>query len=693
MSFPNETVEKLKSKVSLRLVDSFGAAIADLKFQVRTAQNKIIAKGATDAEGKIPPFVADLGALLTLHVQRFGTEEMKLVKTLVPWSEDFRFKIVSAKRKDKVLPQAHEGSPGPYQRKTYTVKERDTLSEIAVAHRTTAAALASLNGIEVNDIIRIGQVLKVPNDPDSQPAAASAEAPSAPQPAPPLATPAPEPPPPKNEDADSAETESSAHPDEDKIPASTPAVPPPSKDASAAASSAHPDEDGNPASTSAAPPPIKGGPAAAGSAHPDKDKIPASTPAVTPPSKDASAAATAGAAPEKAKTAPNTAPIKTTTQDSRGANGTPKTSVKPTCDQTGCIKKGDKGLIVEELNIRLMGFGNTISAPAGLDQFTSATEKAVSQFQRDYMGVTETGRACRAVLAALDEFAKKFPIVFNEFLCQCRSSKPSPSHPCTGFGLARSDSDSIGYKKDGKNVRGVERPGIHRALFWSVRAARFYMSTVGRPLGYRFWHVSSGYRCWERARQLKSYTTNHMGNAVDIQFASTSDGSKVAGEARMEAIRDKVFVPKLGANVNWDTPNCISIEPIRTIRNKDGKVKVSGTETWIHMDVREFAPAYLADRFYAKTADAAEGQAMLDMAKKEGRFALINCGGGSIPAGQPASASAPASAPAPKPTSRPQPPRPMPALPPALPPVVLPKDASRPDCGERPRKGPPIGEA
>ena len=52
---------------------------------------------------------------------------------------------------------ASAGSTG-----TYTVKSGDTLSEIAVAHGTTTAALAELNGITTPNLIRVGQQLKVP---------------------------------------------------------------------------------------------------------------------------------------------------------------------------------------------------------------------------------------------------------------------------------------------------------------------------------------------------------------------------------------------------------------------------------------------------------------------------------------------------------------------------------------------------
>lgn len=45
---------------------------------------------------------------------------------------------------------------------TYTVRKGDTLSGIAKAHGTTVEALASTNGIQNPNIIRVGQVLQIP---------------------------------------------------------------------------------------------------------------------------------------------------------------------------------------------------------------------------------------------------------------------------------------------------------------------------------------------------------------------------------------------------------------------------------------------------------------------------------------------------------------------------------------------------
>jgi len=578
MSVPTKEVNKLQSKVSLKLVDPLGRGIENLKFHVKNAEEKIVAKGVTDFDGRIPPFLCTLGALLTLHVQRFGTEEMKLIKTLFPWAEDFRFKIVSGKVKDEVKPRQHSGEPGPYKRKTYKVKDGDTLSAIALAHHTSAAELAALNGINVTDIIRVDQVLKVPSDVSAPPSGAL------------------------------------------PAPAGSPATP---------------DGDSGKA---------KGkddGPDGAGT----DPEVPATN--STPP----------------------TDPVPTSRQDERGGNGTPKTSIKPVCDQSGCIKLGDKGQLVEELNIRLMGFGNTIQAPKPLDEFTAATEKAVKQFQRDYMGVAETGKVCRSVLAALDEFREKYPLYLEEFACQCHKNSPK-TDLCTGFGLARTGSAAVNHFKNGKNVAGVERPGIHRALFWSVRALVYYLADKDRQLGYRFWHVESGYRCWQRAKQMNTFTHNHVGNAADLQFRYASNGHKVSG-GDLRNIRDKVLIPKLRARPTWDMDNRISIEPVEK------------TGTWIHMDVREFDSAYLLDRYYAKTRDAIEGEPLLQMAKNEGRFSLINCGG--IPALPPT----PKAAPAPSTIPQSAPVKPASSTPAPLPLPADSKQALNADCGKRPVTGPP----
>jgi GH24 family phage-related lysozyme (muramidase)/LysM repeat protein len=564
MNDPKQTPsDQIISNVRLRLLDPLGKNIEGLKYQVRDGQ-KIVAKGITDAQGVIEAFSSSIGRLLTVHVQRFGAEEMKAIKTIVPWAEDFRLKLVSGKVKDKLNAEKDQGTPGSYKRKTYKVRKGDTLGRIAPKYGTTAVALAKLNGIAVTDTIYPDQLLKVPAVPEG------------------------------------------GH---SPTPTGTPAT--------------------TPASAAQAAPAAPAGPV--------KEK--------EAPSDDTGTEAEPG----PAKVAPPTAPVDTKKDKDRGEHGTPKTSVSPVCDQSGCIKLGAKGQLVEELNIRLMGFGNTVQHPAPLDEFTAATERAVKQFQRDYMGAAETGRACIATLVAMDEMQKKFPLSYNGLACQCHAHNPG-TQGCTGFGMARLDSNSVGHLKNGKNIPGIERPGIHRALFWSLRAALFYLHEKEAGLGYRFSHISSGYRCWKRAKQMNIFTTNHHGNAIDAHFKRASNGSHVDGAA-LDTLKNKVFVAHMRARPTWDTPNRISLEP------------TTMTDRWVHMDVREFKPAYRLDRHYAKTREAADGDELVIMAKREGRFGLLNCGG--IAAAGPAkpkpvSAPVPAATPASNPTPRKPPANPPP---------------------------------
>jgi LysM repeat protein len=51
----------------------------------------------------------------------------------------------------------------PTRPKTYTVKSGDTLTSIARSLGVSATELASLNGITNLNLIRVGQVLKVPS--------------------------------------------------------------------------------------------------------------------------------------------------------------------------------------------------------------------------------------------------------------------------------------------------------------------------------------------------------------------------------------------------------------------------------------------------------------------------------------------------------------------------------------------------
>ena len=312
---------------------------------------------------------------------------------------------------------------------------------------------------------------------------------------------------------------------------------------------------------------------------------------------------------------PANVPPATTSTDARGENGTPKTTVALQCNQQSCIKLGDKGPLIEELNIRLMGFGNTISAPTAWNEFTAKTEAAVKQFQRDYMGVAETGKVCGPFLAALDDFRDKYPVNLNAMKCTCGK--------CGGFGNGKTDSAHTGMMKDAKTKiahPGVEHPGMHRALLWSMRSALFYVAVKDKDLGFRLLTISSGYRCWYDNKKHNRTSNNHMGKALDLQFLRGTSTTRCEGDD-IDLLREKVFIDRMGAQLKWPKPNKLSLEP-----NKFGDGS-KGATSWVHVDVRGLSNQYLDNRYFATHQASVDGDPVVEVAKREGRLALVACGG------------------------------------------------------------------
>lgn len=271
---------------------------------------------------------------------------------------------------------------------------------------------------------------------------------------------------------------------------------------------------------------------------------------------------------------------------------------------------GDKGPLVEEINIRLTGFGGTTSPSVALDLFTKKTEAAVMQFQRDYMATGATGKVCGPTLAALDAFCAQYPIEFTTMKCRC-------GH-CGGFGNELTDSSKAGIYKDKAKTKahqGIEYPGLHRSLLWALRAAVFYISSSKNCPGYKFLKISSGYRCWHDNALHARTTTNHMGNALDIQFSQRESNTRCAGND-IETIRSKIFIEHLGAQLGWNESNRLSLE-----RAEDGAT------SWVHVDVRQYEEQNKAARYYAVTQSAMDGDSIIEMAQRENRFALICCRG------------------------------------------------------------------
>lgn len=521
-----DDLESIASKVNLTLLDPLGKSIAGLKYQIKHGA-EVIAEGVTDGQGKIAAFTSEVGKELAVHVERFTTGEMKQIKTVIPWAEQFAVKLLSGKVKHQVELKKDAGAPGAYKRKTHTIQKGDTLGKIAAKNSVSVEALAALNGLKLTDTIFPGMTLKIPPE-KGVPAAAPKSAPA--------------------------------------TTAQATATPP-----AQASSPAHAD-----ATTSNYPV----GPVA-------------NAPVFAPPTKT----------PPR----PIDPPLQTKKEEGRGDSGTPKTTINLQCDKSACIKIGDKGPLIEELNIRLTGFGSTPLKGAGYDEFTSKTEEAVKQFQRDYMNIAETGKVCGAFIKALDDFSQKYPALVESMSC---------TH-CRAFGKR----EAVSYMHLTGAVKGHENPGMHRALVWIFKASQFYMTKKESGLGYKFDRVSSGYRCTIKAKELANgapFTTNHMGNALDLLY--TKGGAKT-NLSQTNEIREQVFMKHMHAEMNWKKVNVISLEP------GSAPPKKAKAPTWVHLDIREFEPIFLQERYYVTTSAAADGQSMVALALNDKRTNLANCGG------------------------------------------------------------------
>jgi GH24 family phage-related lysozyme (muramidase) len=274
------------------------------------------------------------------------------------------------------------------------------------------------------------------------------------------------------------------------------------------------------------------------------------------------------------------------------------------CGGKGCINKEHENKLVQELNIRLAGFGGNVPT----EKFSDKTTAMIKQFQEDYMEIDPTGTVCGNTLEAIDEFEAKYPIEFSELECDCGV--------CTGFGqgkFATQKQDSAIAEKS----RKYEYPGIHRSLLWAYKAMMFYLSKK-EDGKYSINKISSGYRCHKDNEQHSRSSTNHMGKAIDIHF--NKDGTRTRVTTDIEDLRDKIIIPTNGAQISWGSKNKFSLEPSRDASWV--------ADTWIHMDVRQFDLDYLKDEFFANTEDDIKGKKMVEVAKDEGFTEAVDCQGG-----------------------------------------------------------------
>ncbi|OEK09801.1 hypothetical protein A8C32_09830 [Flavivirga aquatica] len=269
------------------------------------------------------------------------------------------------------------------------------------------------------------------------------------------------------------------------------------------------------------------------------------------------------------------------------------------CKGRYCIRQGAESKLIQEINIRLAGFGGNVPTK----KFTVRTVTMVKQFQKDYMGIEPTGNICGSTLKAIDEFEAQYPINFDEIKCKCGK--------CTGFGKGRKSEE---YQKISikERYRKYEYPGIHRSLVCGYRASLFYVEKHSE-LNYTTKHIESGYRCHDHPIYIKKGTTNHCGKALDIHY--NYNGERTRSTVHMEEIRKKIFNKYLGAKWDW------ALEKDIFYLESTSK----GARTWIHVDVREFSQEYLTQEFFVKNNSELNSQKIVDLAKEQGYNEVCQC--------------------------------------------------------------------
>jgi hypothetical protein len=241
------------------------------------------------------------------------------------------------------------------------------------------------------------------------------------------------------------------------------------------------------------------------------------------------------------------------------------------------IQRGDKGIDVVELQIRLAGFRGTL--PDGI--FGPGTELQVACFQRDFMRMDEpSGIVDAATFRAIDRFRSLYPIDFNALRCPCGV--------CAGFGQRRFQHQ---YRPGLPNTEATHRyeyPGMHRMLLWAVRALFHYAPQ-------HEFVVTSGYRCAVRNQQQGRLSTNHHGKAIDLDTPRAPGEGGREDMARCDRIRG-ILIEHSNAQLGWLAPNRKALEPPDI------------APTWIHYDVRCYDAVYLHDWFFCTTSEELDGE-------------------------------------------------------------------------------------
>lgn len=239
------------------------------------------------------------------------------------------------------------------------------------------------------------------------------------------------------------------------------------------------------------------------------------------------------------------------------------------------LYRGAKGAEVEELQLRLAGFYGTVWD----GDFGPATEYQVMAFQRLYMKMNNpTGTVENDTFDAIERFVNEFPIDFIKLRCDCGE--------CEGFGQERFKGEYRPEKAEIEAYHRYEYPGIHKAILHTYRATQFYVQEAGYDLPF----ITCGYRCWINNEIKGRKSTNHMGKALDCDFPMHSGENKRDDMNRCDAVRG-ILVEKSNFQIGWGAANRKALEPSNI------------APSWIHMDVRSYAPRYLEERYFVKRPD------------------------------------------------------------------------------------------
>lgn len=237
------------------------------------------------------------------------------------------------------------------------------------------------------------------------------------------------------------------------------------------------------------------------------------------------------------------------------------------------LSRGSKGVAVEELQIRLAGFRGT----SWDGDFGPGTELQVITFQKEVMKAENPdGLVGPKVFAALENFAKEFPVDFKPLKCPCGE--------CEGFGKGQFKDQYREGKPEIEAYHLFEYPGIHKAILQSYRAAQYYAKDpdFGPPF------LTSGYRCHVNNKNKGGKSTNDMGKALDCDFTLKEGDDKRDDANRCDKFRG-LLVEKSNFQIGWNGGNKKSLEPSNI------------APTWVHMDVRSFSKKFLQEKYFVTT--------------------------------------------------------------------------------------------